>query len=115
MLTVVVVGVVVGGGLELRLSPCATEELDAVDVASCALAVMSLGALGFEELVFESIPVARLWATFKCSFSLLHNFVISVGAYAVSKECNRERKKGRGRLTCGTREHTHIGNKTEER
>ena len=56
----VVVGVVGGGGLGLepRLSLCATEELDAVDVVSSALAVVSLGSLGFEELVFESIPVA---------------------------------------------------------
>ena len=57
------VGVVGGGGLELRLSPCATEELDAVDVVSCAVAVVSLGPLGFEELVSElvseSMTVAR--------------------------------------------------------
>ena len=57
------VGVVGGGGLELRLSPCATEELDAVDVVSFALSVVSLGSLGFEEPAFEFIPVARLWAT----------------------------------------------------
>ena len=53
----VVVGFV-GGGLELRLSPCATEELDAVDVVSFALTVVSLGSLGFEEPAFEFIPVA---------------------------------------------------------
>ena len=55
-----VVGLVVGGGggLELRLSPCATEELDAVDVVSFALSVVSLGSLGFEEPAFEFIPVA---------------------------------------------------------
>ena len=58
-------GVGGGGGLEERLSLCPTEELDAVDVVSFALAVMSLGALGFEELVFGSIPVARLWSTSK--------------------------------------------------
>ena len=57
MLGVVVVGAG-GGGLELRLSPCATEELDAVDVGSFTLTVVSLGSPGFEELVFESIPVA---------------------------------------------------------
>ena len=60
----VVVGLVVGGGgLELRLSPCATEELDAVDVVSCVLAVVSLGSMSCEAFFFESIPVARLWAT----------------------------------------------------
>jgi hypothetical protein len=59
LLTVVVVGVVGGGGLELRLSPCATEELDAVDVASVALAVVSLGSLGVEELVAESMTVVQ--------------------------------------------------------
>ena len=67
-----VVGLVVGGGgLELRLSPCATEELDAVDVVSCALAVDSLGSLGVAALLFESISVAttlgngsgQRWAT----------------------------------------------------
>ena len=57
MLAVVVVGVV-GGGLEPRLSPCATEELDAVDVVSFKLRVVSLGSLGFEEPAFEFIPVA---------------------------------------------------------
>ena len=46
------------GGLEPRLSPCPIEELDAVDVVSFALAVVSLGSMGVEELVFESIPVA---------------------------------------------------------
>ena len=56
-----VVGLVVGGGgLELRFSPCATEELDAVDVVSFKLRVDSLGSLGFEEPAFESIPVATL-------------------------------------------------------
>ena len=48
-----------GGGLELRLSPCPMEELDAVDVVSSALAVASLDSLGFEALLFESIPVAK--------------------------------------------------------
>ena len=61
-----------GGGLEPRLSPCPMEELDAVDVVSSALAVDSLGSLGFAALLFESIPEAtalgngfgqRLWAT----------------------------------------------------
>ena len=53
-----------GGGLELRLSPCPMEELDAVDVVSVALAVVSLGSLGslgslsFEARAVESIPVA---------------------------------------------------------
>ena len=47
-----------GGGLELRLSRCPMEELDAVDVVSFALTVGSLGSLGFEVLVVESIPVA---------------------------------------------------------
>ena len=56
MLVVVVDGD--GGGLEPRLSRCPIEELDAVDVVSSALAVVSLGSLGFEELVVESIPVA---------------------------------------------------------
>ena len=54
----VVAELVVGGGLELRLSPCATEELDAVDVVSFALSVVSLGSLGSEEPAFEFIPVA---------------------------------------------------------
>jgi len=36
------------------------EELDAVDVVSCALAVVSLGSLGCEEVVFGSIPVKAL-------------------------------------------------------
>ena len=55
----VVVGLVVGGGgLELRLSPCATEELDVADVVSFKLRVVSLGSLGFEEPAFEFIPVA---------------------------------------------------------
>jgi len=58
-LGVVVVGAG-GGGLELRLSPWSMEELDAVDGTSLALAVVSLGSLGFEALVFESIPVERL-------------------------------------------------------
>jgi hypothetical protein len=58
LLVVVVVGVVGGGGLEERLSPCPMEELDAVDVVSCALTVVSLGSLGVEEVVFGSIPVA---------------------------------------------------------
>ena len=52
-----------GGGLEPRLFPWPMAELDAVDVVSCALAVVSLGSLGVEEVVFGSIPVARLWAT----------------------------------------------------
>jgi hypothetical protein len=58
----VVVGLVVGGGgLEPRLSPCPMAELDAVDVVSFALAVvLSIGSMGFEELAFESIPVATL-------------------------------------------------------
>jgi len=48
-----------GGGLELRLSPCATEELDVADVVSFKLRVVSLG---FEEPAFEFIPVATaLW------------------------------------------------------
>ena len=47
-----------GGGLEPRLSSCPLEELDAVVVVSCALAVVSLGPLGCEEVVFGSIPVA---------------------------------------------------------
>jgi len=47
-----------GGGLEPRLSRCPTEELVAVGVVSVELAVVSLGSLGFEELVVESIPVA---------------------------------------------------------
>ena len=51
-----------GGGLELRLSPCPMEELDAVDVVSVALAVASLGSSGFEALVFEPIPVGALRA-----------------------------------------------------
>ena len=46
------------GSTHYLLSPCPMEELDAVDVVSVALAVASLGSLGFEVLVFESIPVA---------------------------------------------------------
>ena len=46
-----------GGGLEESLSLCPTEELDAVDVGSCALAVVSLGSLGVEELLSESMTV----------------------------------------------------------
>ena len=60
-----------GGGLEPRLSPCPMEELDAVGFVSFALAVvLSLGSMGFEELAFESIPLARLsgrlWVMSKC-------------------------------------------------
>ena len=55
MVVVVVVVGLGGDGLRLRLSPCATEELDAVDVVSCAVAVVSLGPLGFEELVSELV------------------------------------------------------------
>ena len=51
-----------GGGLEPRLSPCPMAELDAVDVVSCAVVVVSLGSMSCEEVVFGSIPVARLWA-----------------------------------------------------
>ena len=51
------------GGLEERLSPSPMEELDAVDVASCALAVVFSGSPGFEEPAFESIPVATALAT----------------------------------------------------
>ena len=47
-----------GGGSQERLSPCPMAELDAVDVGSFTLTVVSLGSPGFEELVFESIPVA---------------------------------------------------------
>ena len=47
-----------GGGVELRLCPCPMAELDAVDVVSSALAVASLGSLGFEARACESIPVA---------------------------------------------------------
>jgi len=46
------------GGLELRLSPSPMEELDAVGVASCELAVVFWGSPGFEEPAFESILVA---------------------------------------------------------
>ena len=60
MLVVVGLG---GGGLEPRLSLCPMAELDAVDVVSCALTVVSLGSLGFAALLFEFIPVASLWAT----------------------------------------------------
>jgi hypothetical protein len=81
--------VVVGfglGGLELRLSPSPMEELDAVDVVSCALAIISLGSLGFEALVFESIPVARLCGERLNVRSVLSFFFILTleGAYAVS-------------------------------
>jgi hypothetical protein len=51
-----------GGGLEERLSLCPTEELDAVDAVSCALAAVSQGSMSCEEVVFGSIPVARLLA-----------------------------------------------------
>ena len=44
-----------GGGLELRLSPCPMEGLDAVDVVSFALAVVFLGS---KALVSDSILVA---------------------------------------------------------
>jgi hypothetical protein len=47
-----------GGGLEPRLFPWPMAELDAVDVVSCALAVVSLGSLGFAAFLFGSIPVA---------------------------------------------------------
>ena len=66
MLVVVVGGVVGvggGGGLELRLSPCATEELDAVDVVSCALAVVSSGfnALAPDSILAATAPVTWPW------------------------------------------------------
>ena len=51
----VVVGPDGGGGLELRLSPCPMEGLDAVDVVSFALAVVFLGS---KALVSDSILVA---------------------------------------------------------
>ena len=54
----VVVGGGGGGGFELRLSSCPVATLDAVGVVSFALADVSLGSLGFEALVFNSIPVA---------------------------------------------------------
>ena len=44
-----------GGGLEERRSPCPMEELDAVDVVSFALAVVSLGS---KALVSDSILAA---------------------------------------------------------
>ena len=44
-----------GGGLEERRSPCLMEELDAVDVVSFALAVVSLG---FKAPVSDSILAA---------------------------------------------------------
>ena len=69
-----VVGFGLGSGLELRLSPWSMEELDAVDGTSLALTVVSLGSLGFEALVFESIPVERLWATLIVFTSRLSNF-----------------------------------------
>ena len=69
MLVVVVDGG--GGGLEPRLSRCPTEELVAVGVVSVALAVVSLGSLGFEELVVESIQVAT--APGKVSFTVSRN------------------------------------------
>ena len=47
-----------GGGVEPRLSLCPMAEFDAVDVVLCAVAVVSLGLLGFEELAIGSIPVA---------------------------------------------------------
>ena len=47
-----------GGGLELRLSPCPMEGLDAVGVVSLAWAVVSLGSSGFEARACESITVA---------------------------------------------------------
>ena len=57
------------GSTHYLLSPCPMEELDAVDVVSLALAVASLGSLGFEEPARESITgnvapcsgYSRLW------------------------------------------------------
>ena len=51
----------VGGGLEERLSPCATEELDAVGVVSSALAVVFLGfnALVSDSILTATAPVTR--------------------------------------------------------
>ena len=43
-----------GGGLELRLSPCPMEELDAVDVVSVALA-LAVVSVGFNAVVSDSI------------------------------------------------------------
>ena len=60
--------VVVVGGLEPRRSPCPTEELDGVDavgVVSCALAVVSFKALGF-----ESISVATVVLGYPCHASV---------------------------------------------
>ena len=73
MLGVVVVGAG-GGGLELRLSPWSMEELDAVDGTSLALTVVSLGSLGFEALVFESIPVATALGVNRFNFVFVLNF-----------------------------------------
>ena len=51
------------GGLELRLSPSPMEELDAVDVVSCALAVVSSGssALAPDSILAATAPVTRGW------------------------------------------------------
>ena len=78
-----------GGGLELRLYPWPLEELGAVDVVSCALAVVSLGSLGFEELVVESISVAtalRATSFIEKSFRLFDDFIFKEGAYVVSRK-----------------------------
>ena len=86
-----VVGLVVGGGgleFKLRFSPCATEELDAVDVVSFKLRVVSLGSLGFEEAAFEFIPVATALGNELIVVRLLHQlYILSSyeGAYAVSR------------------------------
>ena len=81
----VVVGLVGGGGLEPRLSLCATEELDAVDavdVVSCALVVVSSG---FNALASDSILVATAPVTWALALRFVFLAPSSLeGVYAVS-------------------------------
>ena len=89
MLAVVVVGVV-GGGLEPRLSPCATEELDAVDVVSCALAVVSSGfnALAPDSILAATAPVTWPWVIHEQLFPLSRGYMacpIQVANFLKSK------------------------------
>ena len=80
---VVVVGG--GGGFELRLSSCLVAKMGAVGVVSFALADVSLGSLGFEALVLNSIPVATAPGNRLTKIlSSPHLLFSEEGAYAVS-------------------------------
>ena len=112
-----VVGFGGGGGLEPRLSPCSMEELDAVDVVSCALAVVSSGfnALAPDSILAATAPVTWPWVIheqlfvvffaggiwrvpFKLLISSSRREESSVGSLVVSTIPNRKKSGGRSSL-----------------